>query len=138
MNKVFLIGHVGQDPEVHTFENDSAVANFSLATKERGYKLQNGTEVPERTDWHRIVMKGNAAKTVEKYVHKGDRLAIIGKVSYRDFEDRNGQKVHVTEIIAHEMEMLTPKNSNAPQSQNETRQQKVEPFPPAQDNDLPF
>jgi single-strand DNA-binding protein len=142
MNKVFLIGHVGQDPEVHTFEDGSAIANFSLATKERGYKLQNGTEVPERTDWHRIVMKGSTAKTVEKYVHKGDRLAIVGKVSYRDYDDRNGNKIHVTEIICHEMEMLSSKQSqsqnNAPQAQNNAPRQEAEPFPPQGETELPF
>ncbi len=139
MNKVFLIGHVGQDPEVHTFEDGGTIANFSLATKEHGYKLQNGTEVPERTDWHRIVMKGSTAKAVEKYVHKGDRLAITGKVYYRDYDDRNGNKVHITEIIAHEMEMLSPRNDKASQgNQSNAPRQEAEPFPPTGESELPF
>jgi single-strand DNA-binding protein len=119
MNKVFLIGNVGSEPDVHTFDDGSAVANISLATTERGYKLQNGTEVPDRTDWHRIVLKGNTAKAAEKYVHKGDRLCVVGKLTYREYEDRNGQKVRLTEIIAHEMEMLTPKSAQQPAQQQQ-------------------
>lgn len=133
MNKVMLIGHVGGDPDVHTFEDGGAVANFNVATTERGYKLQNGTEVPDRTDWHRIVLKGSLAKVAQNYVHKGDKVCIIGKVVYREYEDRNGQKVRITEVMGGEMELLTPKkdgNGNA---------QTAAPAPGAQENDaLPF
>lgn len=153
MNKVFLIGNVGSEPDVHTFDDGSAVANISLATTERGYKLQNGTEVPDRTDWHRIVLKGNTAKAAEKYVHKGDRLCVVGKLTYREYEDRNGQKVRLTEIIAHEMEMLTPKSAQQPAQQQQPVQaqpQTAAPqpqntanvandlFPGAAESDLPF
>lgn len=137
MNKVILIGHVGGDPDVHTFDDGGAVANFNLATTERGYKLQNGTEVPDRTDWHRIVMKGNLAKIAQNYVHKGDKVCIVGKVMYRDYEDRNGQKVHMTEVIGNEMELLTPKKDSSSQSNN--TQSAPQPTPQAQENDaLPF
>lgn len=136
MNKVILIGHVGGDPDVHTFDDGGTVANFNLATTERGYKLQNGTEVPDRTDWHRIVMKGNLAKIAQNYVHKGDKVCIVGKVMYRDYEDRNGQKVHMTEVIGNEMELLTPKKDSSSQSNNT---QSVPQAPQAQENDaLPF
>lgn len=129
MNKVFLIGNVGSEPDVHTFDDGSAVANISLATTERGYKLQNGTEVPDRTDWHRIVLKGNTAKAAEKYVHKGDRLCVVGKLTYREYEDRNGQKVRLTEIIAHEMEMLTPKSAQQQPVQQPVQAQTAAPQP---------
>ncbi len=151
MNKVFLIGNVGGEPDVHTFEDGGAVANLSLATTKRGYKLQNGTEVPDRTDWHRVVLKGNAAKAAGQYVHKGDRLCVVGELAYREYEDKNGQKVRTTEIVAHEMEMLSPKKDTAqqpqtaapqpvqqPQPQQPTPQQQSSLFPPVQDSDLPF
>ena len=147
MNKVVLIGNVGGEPDVHTFEDGGAVANFSVATTERGYKLQNGTEVPDRTDWHRVVLKGNLAKVAQNYVHKGDKVCIVGKVMYRDYEDRNGQKVHMTEVIGSEMELLSPKKEaqqqTAPQPQPQVQVQvQTQPtaglFPTAGSDDLPF
>ena len=74
MNKVMLIGNVGKDPDVRYYEADQAVAQVSLATTERGYTLQNGTQVPDHTDWHNLVFYRNLAKIVEKYVKKGDKL----------------------------------------------------------------
>ena len=74
MNKVMLIGNVGKEPEVRYYEADQAVAQLRLATTERGYTLQNGTQVPERTEWHNLVFYRRLAKLVEQYVHKGDKL----------------------------------------------------------------
>lgn len=88
MNKVMLIGNVGKDPDVKYYDADQAVAQFPLATTERGYQLQNGTRVPDRTDWHNIVMWGNLAKIAERYVHKGDRLYVEGKIRYRYYDDK--------------------------------------------------
>lgn len=147
MNKVVLIGNVGGEPDVHTFEDGGAVANFSVATTERGYKLQNGTEVPDRTDWHRVVLKGNLAKVAQNYVHKGDKVCVVGKVMYRDYEDRSGQKVHMTEVIGSEMELLSPKKAaQQPQQTSPQTQTQVQPqpqtaaglFPTAGSDDLPF
>ena len=76
MNKVMLIGNVGRDPEVRYFEADQCVASFTLATTERGYVLPNGTSVPDRTDWHNIVLFKGLAKYAEKYIHKGDKIYI--------------------------------------------------------------
>ena len=76
MNKVMLIGNVGQEPEVRYVDAGVAVAKLTLATTERGYTLQNGTQVPDRTDWHRIILWKRLAEVVEKYVHKGDKLYI--------------------------------------------------------------
>ena len=72
MNKVMLIGNVGQDPDVRYFEQDQAVAQVRFATTERGYTLQNGTQVPDRTDWHNLVFYRQLAKVVERYGHKGE------------------------------------------------------------------
>lgn len=109
MNKAILIGNVGQEPTVKHLENNTAVATFSLATTERGYTLQNGTQVPERTEWHNIVVWRKQAEVVEKYVHKGDKLYIEGKIHTRSYDDKNGMKRYITEIWADAMEMLTPR-----------------------------
>ena len=105
-----LIGNVGKDPDVRYFEADQAVAQITLATTERGYTLQNGTQVPDHTDWHTIVFYRGLAKVVEKYVHKGDKLYVEGRIRYRSYDDQRGIKRYVTEILADNMEMLTPKN----------------------------
>jgi single-strand DNA-binding protein len=85
------------------------VASVLLATTERAYKLKDGTEVPERTEWHNIILWRGLAEVVEKYVHKGDKLFIEGQIRTRSYDDRNGMKRYVTEIWADSMEMLTPK-----------------------------
>ena len=79
LNKVQLIGNVGKDPEVRYLDSGVAVATFTLATTDRAYTLANGTQVPERTEWHNIVLWRGLAETAEKYVHKGDKLYIEGK-----------------------------------------------------------
>ena len=112
MNKVMLIGNVGQDPEVRYVEQGVAVARFPLATTERGYTLQNGTQVPDHTDWHNVILWRKLAEIVEKYVHKGDKLFIEGQIRTRTYEDRNGIRRQVTEVWAEAMEMLTPKVKN--------------------------
>ena len=85
VNKVILLGNVGRDPEVRYLDSGVAVATFSLATTERGYTLQNGTQVPDRTEWHNIVLWRGLAETAEKYVHKGDKLYIEGKIRTRSY-----------------------------------------------------
>lgn len=108
-----LIGNVGKDPDVRYYDADQAVAQFPLATTERGYTLPNGTHVPDRTDWHNIVMWKNLAKIAERYVHKGDKLYIEGRIRYRSYDDQKGVRRFVTEIYAENMELLTPKASAA-------------------------
>ena len=116
VNKVILIGNVGKDPDVRYLDNGVAVATFSLATTERGYTLQNGTQVPDRTEWHNIVLWRGLAQTAEKYVHKGDKLYIEGKIRSRSYDDQNGVKRNIVEIFADVMEMLTPRGVAQPQS----------------------
>lgn len=108
MNKVMLIGNVGKDPEVKYVDTGVCVASIRLATTERGYTLQNGTEVPERTEWHNVVLWRRLAEIVEKYVHKGDKLFIEGQIHSRTYDDQNGVRRNVVEIWAESMEMLTP------------------------------
>lgn len=107
MNKVMLIGNVGKDPDIHYFEADQAVAQVSLATTEKGYTLPNGTQVPDHTDWHNLVFYRGLAKVVEKYVHKGDRLYVEGRIRYRSYDDKQGRKQYITEIYVDNMEMLS-------------------------------
>ena len=109
MNKVMLIGNVGQDPEVRYVEQGVAVARIRLATTDRGYTLQNGTQVPDRTDWHNVILWKKLAEVVEKYVRKGDKLYIEGRIRYTTYDDKQGQRRFMTEIWADNMEMLTPK-----------------------------
>ena len=109
MNKVMLIGNVGREPDIRYVDAGVCVATLVLATTERGYKLQNGTEVPDRTEWHNITLWRGLAETVEKYVHKGDKLYIEGKIHTRSYDDKNGMKRYITEIWADAMEMLTPR-----------------------------
>lgn len=106
-----LIGNVGKEPDVRYYDRDQAVATFSLATTERGYTLQNGTQVPDRTEWHNVVLYRGLAKIAEKYVHKGDKLFIEGKIRNRSYDDQKGVKRYVTEIIADNMEMLSLKSA---------------------------
>lgn len=113
LNKVMLIGHVGLDPEVRYVEQGVAVAQVRLATNDRGYTLQNGTQVPDRTEWHTVLLWRNLAETVEKYVRKGDKLYIEGKLRYRTFDDRNGVRRTVVEVWADNMEILNPKGQTA-------------------------
>lgn len=116
VNKVILIGNVGKDPDVRYLDSGVAVATFSLATTERGYTLQNGTQVPDRTEWHNIVLWRGLAQTAEKYVHKGDKLYIEGKIRSRSYDDQNGVKRTIVEIFADTMEMLTPRSAATPVS----------------------
>lgn len=109
MNKAMLIGNVGMEPEIRYMDQGVCVASVRLATTERGYTMANGTVVPDRTEWHNVVLWRQLAELVEKYVHKGDKLYIEGKIHSRSYDDRNGVKRYVTEIWADSMELLTPK-----------------------------
>lgn len=112
VNKVILIGNVGKDPEVRHLDRNMAVANIALATTERGYTLQNGTQVPERTEWHNVVLWGGLADVAEKYVRKGDKLYIEGKIRTTTYEDQTGIRRYRTEILAENMEMLSYRSAN--------------------------
>lgn len=111
LNKVMLIGNVGKEPEIRYVDAGVAVASFTLATTERGYKLQNGTEVPDRTEWHNIIMWRNLAEIVEKYVHKGDKLYVEGRIRSRTWDDKNGVKHYTVEIYGENMELLSPRRT---------------------------
>ena len=105
-----LIGNVGKDPDVRYYDADQAVAKVTLATTERGYTSASGTQVPERTEWHNIVMWGKNAEIAERYIRKGSQLYIEGKLRTRTWEDKNQIKRQVTEIYVDTFDFLGRKS----------------------------
>ena len=104
LNKVILIGNVGKDPEVRYFDSGRAVANFPMATSERGYTMTNGTVVPERTEWHNVVVRNDRIAFVEKWIKKGSAVYVEGKLRTRNYDDQAGVKHYITEIHADRVE----------------------------------
>lgn len=105
VNKVLLIGNLGADPELRNTNNGKAVASFSLATTERR-KGQDG-QVQDLTEWHRIVAWGKLAEICGQYLSKGSKVYIEGKIQTRKWQDQGGVDRYTTEIVAHEMKMLS-------------------------------
>ena len=146
VNKVILIGNVGKDPDVRYLENNVCVANFTLATTERGYTTQSGIQIPDKTEWHNIVVWRGLAEIAEKYVRKGTQLYIEGKIRTRSWEDQNKIRRYTTEIYVDNMELLGRQSSpsSAPvmsQSQNNPSPANTSynsPIENSSDNDLPF
>ena len=155
VNKVTLIGRLGKDPVLKHFSNDNAIAEFSVATDE-SYKNKEGQKV-EQTEWHNVkVPTKKAAEIVEKYLKKGALVYIEGKIRTRSYDDKDGNKKYVTEIICENFKMLDSKkdsggggnydngggssysNSNSNSNQQATNQQEVHTNSPAADDDLPF
>jgi single-strand DNA-binding protein len=104
VNKVILIGNVGKDPEVRYLENNVAVAKFSLATSE-SYKKTTG-EVVKNTEWHNIVLWRGLAQIAEKYVKKGSQIYIEGRIKSRSYDDKEGVKKYITEIVGDNLTLL--------------------------------
>jgi len=155
LNKAMLIGNLGADPEVRTTNNGGKVANLSLATS-RQWTAQNG-EKQEKTEWHRVICWNNKgfqlADLAEKYMKKGDRIYVEGRIEYRTWEDREKQTRYVTEIIAREVLLLSSRGGGGAEGGEFARTKaaaKVAPdgkaesldaFPEAldeEDDDLPF
>ncbi|MBP5318270.1 MAG: single-stranded DNA-binding protein [Paludibacteraceae bacterium] len=137
VNKVILVGNVGADPEVRYLDNHVAVANFNLATTERGYTTSSGVTVPERTEWHRIVLWRGLAETAEKYVHKGSQLYIEGRIQSRTFKNKEGQERTVVEILADTMQLLGRRNDNGG-SDNAVRDTAAPAAEAPEDGNTPF
>lgn len=125
INKVILIGNVGRDPEVKYTQSGTAVCNFSLATTER-YNEEDHTE------WHNIVAWKRLAEICGEYLTKGSKVYIEGKLTTRKWQDKDGDDKFTTEIVAREMKMLSPR-----QSQHELRDE-LPPDPPPTSDDVPF
>lgn len=132
VNKVILLGYVGKDPETKDFETGK-VAKITIATTEKGYKLKSGKEIPDRTEWHNIMLWGGLAEVAQKYISKGMQVYIEGKIQTRSWADKDGVTHYTTEVIASDLQMLGKREQGA----------KVVTTPTpintgAIDNDLPF
>lgn len=139
LNRVMLIGNVGRDPDVRYIDNGIAVATFPLATTERSYTLPNGVHVPERTEWHNIVMWRGLAQMAEKYVHKGDKLYIEGSLRTRTYDDKQGIHRSLTEVMAEKMEIMTARTSSDSSTGTSQSAMSHNQAPPSQkDGQLPF
>ncbi len=103
-NKVQLIGHVGQDPEIKNLDGGKKVANLTIATNE-SYKNDKGEKV-EQTEWHKVVAWGKTAEIIEKFVTKGKEIAIEGKLTHRSYDDKNGEKRYITEVVVNDILLL--------------------------------
>jgi single-strand DNA-binding protein len=103
-NTVQLIGNVGNDPEIKNLEGGKKVANLTIATND-SYKNDKGEKV-EQTEWHKVVAWGKTAEIIEKYVTKGLQIAIEGKLTHRSYDDKNGEKRYITEVVANDVLLL--------------------------------
>ena len=144
VNKVILIGNLGQDPEVKYMPNGNAVANITVATSE-SWKDKNTGEQVNKTEWHRVVFFRRLAEIVGEYLHKGSKIYIEGKLQTRKWQDKNGKDNWTTEIIANEMQMLDSRGQGEAPSQQRPAQQQSAPAQAAPapvnndfDDDIPF
>ncbi|MBP6758987.1 MAG: single-stranded DNA-binding protein [Flavobacterium sp.] len=103
-NTVQLIGNVGNDPEIKTFDGGKKLANLTIATND-SYKNDKGEKV-EQTEWHKVVAWGKTADIIEKYVTKGLQIAVEGKLTHRSYDDKNGEKRYITEVVVNEVLLL--------------------------------
>lgn len=121
VNKVILLGNLGKDPESRVLEGNRTVTTFSLATTDRAYKTASGTEIPERTEWHNVVAWNAAAEIAAKYLSKGSKVYIEGKLKNRNYTDNAGVKHYITEVFVDTLELIDSKKpviSTAPIQNN--------------------
>ena len=109
LNKVFLIGNVGKDPNVRYTAKGDPVATFPLATSEV-WRDKDG-QIQERTDWHNLVAWRKLAEIIQELVHKGSRVFVEGRIQTRSFEDRSGERRYITEVVAENLLLLGPRSS---------------------------
>lgn len=103
-NRVQLIGNVGNEPEVKTFDGGKKVANITVATND--YYINDKGDKVEQTEWHRVTAWGKTAEIIEKYVKKGKEIAIDGKLTHRSYDDKDGNKRYITEVVANDILLL--------------------------------
>lgn len=147
LNKVILIGNMGDDVKIHEFDDQNKIGRFPLATSEVYTSRDNGERVTQ-TEWHNIVARNKVAEILEKYAKKGDKIYIEGKLKTRKWQDQNGQDKYMTEIIVSDFTFLTPKSSdsqNGSDSHQNTAPSNPTPAPPKAEpdsteepDDLPF
>ncbi|MEE3112422.1 MAG: single-stranded DNA-binding protein [Pseudomonadota bacterium] len=138
INKVILIGNLGQDPEVRFTPSGTAVANLNLATSDTWMDRQSGQR-QERTEWHRVVLFNKTAEIAQQYLKKGSKVYIEGRLQTRKWQDQNGQDRYSTEIVANDMQMLGSRGGDfqgggAPQRGGQPAPQHPQPAPNNQNN----
>ena len=142
VNKVILVGHLGQDPEVRAMPSGSSVANLSLATNEQ-WRDKNTGEQQERTEWHRLALFGRLAEVAGQYLRKGAPVYVEGRLRTRKWQDRDGHDRYSTEIVVNELQMLGGRGSTSqagpdrPAPPAESREPASRPDMPF-DDDIPF
>lgn len=114
INKAILVGNVGADPEVRYPQKGQTVAQFRLATNERGRLNDDGTRNPDITDWHNIVLWGRNAEIAERYIRKGSQLYVEGKIRTRSYQDKTGITRYITEIYGDRIELLSRRPDDTP------------------------
>ena len=136
MQKVILIGNLGKDPEVKSFDNGGKIVNFTVGVTERGYKTKEGKEIPDHTEWFNCSVRQNGlAGVVEQYVKKGNKVYVEGRLRTHEYE-KDGQKKYLTELLVDNMELLTPKGDGGSQ---QTKAAPVQQQAESQDDsNLPF
>lgn len=126
MNIVILQGNVGEDPRIKDFEGGGKVAQFSLATTEKGFKTQDGREIPDETTWHNIVVKKTGlAGVCQQYVKKGSPLLVKGRITNRQYSDAEGVTRYITEVVVDDLTLLGKKereNAPAPEPEYQPKQ----------------
>ncbi|MEQ4691338.1 single-stranded DNA-binding protein [Providencia manganoxydans] len=149
VNKVILIGHLGNDPEIRYMPNGGAVANITLATSESWRDKQSG-EMREKTEWHRVCIFGKLAEVAGEYMKKGSQVYIEGSLQTRKWQDQSGQDRYTTEVVVNvggSMQMLGGNSGNQAGGQHPARQpqqpqqqapQNSEPPMNFDDSDIPF
>lgn len=150
LNKVMLIGYLGDEPKVERFGNGTVKATLSVATTKKGFTTQSGSVVPDRTEWHRVIFWSKPAELCEKFLHKGSCIYVEGELTTRSWDDTDGKKHWVTEISGNILQFLDRKPGEASvssETQNraygpETGQKRPSPYEYEDDgapgNDLPF
>lgn len=140
INKVILIGNLGDEVKMHYFDDQNCVGRFPIATSESYTNKQTGEKITN-TDWHNIVVRNGLAKVCEKYLSKGDKVYVEGKLKNRQWE-QDGVKRYSTEVQVNEMTMLSTKNNSANANNPQQNQQPSAPEPksvaPEENDDLPF
>ena len=141
VNKVILVGNLGQKPEMRYTATQTAVANISIATTE-SWKDKESGENRDKTEWHRVVFFGNLAEIAERYLDKGSSVYVEGKIQTRKWQDKEGKDRWTTEILGNQLTMLGSRNSSDSGSQQDTSSET--PFPEddsgpgLSDDDIPF
>lgn len=145
-NQATIIGFVGDEPRIIQTQSNTAMASFSIATTERGYQRHDGTQVEDRTEWHNVAFFGKPAEIIGRYVHKGSSLFVQGKLRTRSYEDKDGIKRYVTEIIGDNFQLLDKKTDGVQSNNSESStgtsmsgtNNGYHPAAQSQENDLPF